>query len=49
MEAREGLANALLAAHSVLGWSLLVLVGMHVGAVVFHQAIRKDGTLLRMV
>lgn len=49
MEAREGLANALLAAHSVLGWSLLVLVAMHVGAVVFHQAIRKDGTLLRMV
>jgi cytochrome b561 len=27
-------------------WRLLVV---HIGAAVFHQAIRRDGTLLRMV
>ncbi len=49
MEANEGLANALLAAHAFVGWSLVVLVCLHVAAVIFHQALRKDGTLLRMV
>jgi len=49
MEAREGLANTLLALHSVLGWAIVVLLCLHIGAVIFHQAIRKDGTLLRMV
>lgn len=49
METNEGLANALMAAHAFVGWSLLVLIALHVAAVVFHQAIRKDGTLLRMV
>ncbi|TCH98729.1 cytochrome b [Roseococcus sp. SYP-B2431] len=49
METHEGLGNALLAAHVWLGWTILGLLVLHVGGVVFHQAIRKDGTLLRMV
>ena len=29
--------------------SILALLVLHIGGVVFHQAIRRDGTLLRMV
>lgn len=49
MEANEPLARALLNAHGWLGLANVALLVLHVGAVVFHQAIRKDGTLLRMV
>lgn len=49
METNEPLGNALLAAHTWLGWTILVLLLLHVCGVIFHQAIRKDGTLLRMV
>lgn len=49
MEANEGLGNVLLALHRGLGWTILALLVLHIGGVVFHQAIRKDGTLLRMV
>ena len=49
MDTNEPLANALLAAHGWLGLGIVVLLVVHVGAVVFHQAIRKDDTLLRMV
>jgi cytochrome b561 len=49
METNEPLANALLAAHGWLGLGIVALLVVHVGAVVFHQAIRKDDTLLRMV
>ncbi|WP_424810838.1 cytochrome b [Roseococcus sp. YIM B11640] len=49
MEANEGLANALLAGHVWLGWTILLLLCAHIGGVIFHQAIRKDDTLLRMV
>lgn len=49
METHEGLANALMAAHSFLGWSIVVLLTLHIAGAIFHQAIRKDGTLLRMV
>ncbi|WP_421994988.1 cytochrome b [Roseococcus sp.] len=49
MEANEGVGNTLLMLHGWLGWTILVLLCAHIGAVVFHQAIRKDGTLLRMV
>lgn len=49
METNEGLGNALLAAHAWLGWAILALLFLHISGVIFHQAIRKDGTLLRMV
>nr|WP_314075811.1 cytochrome b [uncultured Roseococcus sp.] len=49
MEANERLGNALGALHAWLGWAIVVLLALHIAAVVFHQAIRKDGTLLRMV
>ncbi len=49
MEANEGLAAALHWAHSLIGWSLPVLLAAHIGGAVFHHAIRKDGTLLRML
>ncbi len=49
METNEPLANALMAAHRTIGIGLLVLVPLHVAGAVFHHAIRKDGTLLRMI
>jgi cytochrome b561 len=49
MEANIPLAESLKMAHRVVGWSLIVLLVLHIGGVIFHQAIRRDGTLLRMV
>ena len=49
METNEPLAGAIQTAHSVGGFAILALLVLHIGAVVFHQAIRRDGTLLRMV
>ncbi|PZW48445.1 cytochrome b561 [Humitalea rosea] len=49
MAANVPLAEVLGKAHALLGWALAVLVVLHVGAVIFHQAIRRDGMLLRMV
>ena len=43
------LAEAVQAAHNALGWAVVALLALHIGAAVFHQAIRRDGTLLRMV
>lgn len=34
--------------HGLLSWLLLALVGLHVGAALFHQFIRKDNLLARM-
>ena len=45
----EALGTLLLLLHQWLGWALAALLALHVLAVVHHQAIRKDGTLLRMV
>ena len=36
-------------AHEVLSYLMLVLVGLHAAAAVFHQAILKDGALARML
>ncbi len=49
MEAWEGLAKALLFAHWLVGWSLLLLIPAHVAGALFHHAIRRDGTLMRML
>ena len=45
MELRETLGEA----HEILAYLLLVLVGLHAAAAVFHQAILRDGTLSRML
>lgn len=49
METNEGLAGVVGTAHTIGGYAIVVLLVLHIGAVVFHQAIRRDGTLLRMV
>ena len=49
MEKNVPLAEAVQAAHNTLGWAIVALLALHIGAAVFHQAIRRDGTLLRMV
>jgi len=49
MEPVEWLAGLLKSVHMVFGWLILVLVVVHVGAVVLHQALRRDDTLLRMI
>jgi len=49
METNEPLAQALTTAHVYLGWSIAALLALHIAAVVYHQAIRRDDTLLRMV
>jgi cytochrome b561 len=49
MEANESLAFGLHWAHSLLGWSLPVLLVAHIGGAIFHHWLRRDGTLLRML
>jgi cytochrome b561 len=49
MEANEALAEVLKTLHTIGGWTILTLLLLHICGVVFHQAIRRDGTLLRMV
>jgi cytochrome b561 len=49
MEANADLAHTLHWAHSIVGWLLVPALTMHVGAVIYHHAIKRDGTLLRMI
>lgn len=49
MEKNEALAEVLQTLHTIGGWAILVLLVLHVAGVIFHQAIRRDGTLLRMI
>lgn len=49
MDANLPLAEALKAAHVALGWTILALLVLHVGGAIYHQAIRRDGLLLRML
>jgi cytochrome b561 len=49
MEAWESLAKILSLLHSIGGWLLVVLIALHVGGALFHHAIRRDGTLMRMI
>jgi cytochrome b561 len=44
----EALNEALHTVHSLLAWSLVTLVALHLLAVVKHQWIDRDGTLARM-
>jgi len=49
MEKDQGLAEALLLVHTIFGWTILALLIAHIGGAVFHHAIRRDGTLMRML
>jgi cytochrome b561 len=49
MEAWESLAKILKLLHTIGGWSLVVLIALHIGGALFHHAIRRDGTLMRMI
>ncbi|MFM7422305.1 MAG: cytochrome b [Alphaproteobacteria bacterium] len=49
MEAWESLAKILSLLHSIGGWLLVVLIALHIGGALFHHAIRRDGTLMRMI
>ena len=49
MEPMEWLAELLKSIHTVFAWLILALLVLHVGGAVFHQAIRRDDTLLRMI
>lgn len=45
----EWLGELLKSIHMVFGWLIALLLVLHIGGVVFHQAIRRDDTLLRMI
>jgi len=49
MEAWESLAKILSLFHTIGGWLLVVLIALHIGGALFHHAIRRDGTLMRMI
>ncbi|MFC7541513.1 cytochrome b [Siccirubricoccus deserti] len=49
MEKNVALAEVVQNLHTIIGWSILALLVLHIGGVIFHQAIRRDGLLLRMV
>ena len=49
METNEALAGAVQAAHVYGGWLIAFLLLAHIGGAVFHHAIRRDGTLMRMI
>ena len=49
MEASPSLARTLHWCHSIVGWTLFPLIAAHVGGVLFHHVVRRDGTLLRML
>lgn len=49
MEASEGLAKMLSLVHTIGGYLFVLLLAAHIGAAIFHHAIRKDGTLMRML
>jgi cytochrome b561 len=49
METNEALAGVLQTLHNIGGYLFVVLLVLHVGGAVVHQAVRKDNTLLRMI
>ena len=48
MATREAMGTALYAAHELVGWTLAVLVALHIGAALKHWLIDKDGVIQRM-
>jgi len=49
MEPNTDLAGVVQTLPTIGGWTILVLLVLHVGGAIYHQAIRRDGTLLRMI
>jgi cytochrome b561 len=49
MEAWEPLAVVLHWGHSLIGWAIPLLLVAHIGGAIYHHALRRDGTLLRML
>lgn len=49
MDASPALALRLHWAHSIVGWLLVPLIVAHIGGVLYHHIVRRDGTLLRMI
>ena len=49
METNETLAFILHWMHSLIGWALPFLLLAHIGGAIYHHALRRDGTLLRML
>lgn len=49
MEGAPDLARTLHWAHSLVGWTLVPLLGAHVCGVLIRHAVKRDGTLLRML
>ena len=45
----EAFATQLFTIHRWVGWLLIALVLMHVGAALYHQFIRRDSVLKRML
>ncbi|MDW8444204.1 MAG: cytochrome b/b6 domain-containing protein [Acetobacteraceae bacterium] len=45
----ETLARALQTTHTWIAYAIVVLLVLHVGAAIWHHAIRRDGTLMRML
>lgn len=45
----EAVAKAAALGHGVAQWALYALVLLHVAATVYHVAVRRDGTLQRMI
>lgn len=49
LAAAPDLAPALKTAHGVVGWLILGLLALHLGAVFWHHLIRRDATLYRIL
>jgi cytochrome b561 len=49
LEGSEGTVKAIFSAHEFLGWSLVVLVTIHIAAALYHHLVLRDGVLRRMI
>jgi cytochrome b561 len=49
MAENRSLAETLKTLHTWVGYAIAALLVVHIGAAVFHHAIRRDGTLMRML
>ncbi|GIX11021.1 cytochrome b [Elioraea sp.] len=45
----QALAGTLKTLHTWVGYSIAALLAMHIAGAVYHHAIRRDGTLMRML
>ena len=46
---KVGMHDTLVSVHVVLAWTAIVLIPLHVAAALYHQFIRRDELLLRML